>query len=79
MELSKKLLNKEAIVKAVKEVGRVVFFGGLSALALYITTLLTNLNPGEVQFIILTVIGRALDKYVYENENINKGGGIAPF
>lgn len=70
--------NKEAIIKTAKEVGRIAFFGALSALGLYVASLLTTLNPSDLQFIILTVVGRAIDKYVHENEDID-ANGVAPF
>lgn len=70
--------NKEAIIKTAKEVGRIVFFGGLTALALWVGTLVSSFDPTSLQFIIGTVIGRALDKYIHENEEI-KANGVAPF
>lgn len=71
-------IDKKALLEGAKEVGRVVFFGAVSALALYVTSQLANFDPTSVQFVVLTVVGRFLDKYVHENEDIERGG-VAPF
>lgn len=71
-------INKEAIIQAIKEVGRLAFFAALGAIVLWLSTLVSNYDPTSLQVVILTAVGRFLDKYIHENEDI-KANGIAPF
>lgn len=70
-------MNKQAIIEAVKEVGRLAFLGALAAVVLWLQQKAGS-DPTTLQFIIYTAVGRFLDKYIHANSNI-KANGIAPF
>jgi hypothetical protein len=70
--------HKTAMIEMLKEVGRLAFFGALSAVLTWATVKVSNLPPNGLYAIALTVILRAADKYVHYNENM-KANGLAPF
>lgn len=71
-------MNKEAIIAAAKELGRVVLFAAITAAIGWFTQLVTTLDPGSTYYIVGTVLLRLVDKYVHANPNIN-AQGVAPF
>lgn len=72
------IYNKKAIIEGVKEAGRVAFLGALSAVILWAGTLVSSLDPTSLQYIVLTILLKAGDKFVHKSEDI-KATGIAPF
>lgn len=70
--------DKKAIIEALKEAGRVAFLGALSAVILWAGTLVSSLDPTSLQYIVLTILLKAGDKFVHKSEDIN-ASGIAPF
>lgn len=70
--------DKKAIIEGAKEAGRVAFLGALSAVILWAGTLVSSLDPTSLQYIVLTILLKAGDKFVHKSEDI-KATGIAPF
>lgn len=70
--------DKKAIIEGLKEAGRVAFLGALSAVILWAGTLVSSLDPTSLQYIVLTILLKAGDKFVHKSEDI-KATGIAPF
>ncbi len=70
--------TRKAIVETVKELGRIVLFGGLAALAGYLTEKLNGMQPTELYYIVMTVMLRLIDKFIHQNTNIALKG-LAPF
>lgn len=71
-------MNKQAIIEAVKEVGRLAFFAALTAVLGWATTKVSSLDPSSVYYIVGTLVLRAVDKYLHTNPD-TKATGIAPF
>lgn len=71
-------INKTAVVEGVKELLRLALFAGIAAGITYLTQVLTSLDPGSVEAIVLTLVLRFVDKYVNKNPSI-KHNGLAPF
>lgn len=71
-------INKQAIMEALKEIGRLAFFGALSAVLAWATTQIAGLDPNSVYAIAGTLVLRFLDKWVHENDNV-QAKGLAPF
>lgn len=70
-------INKQAIIEAIKEVGRLAFFAALAAVVMWVQEQAGS-DPTTTQFLIYTTIGRFLDKLVHDSPEI-KAKGIAPF
>lgn len=73
-----KKINWEALKKSALELGRIAFFGAISAVITWLTALLTDIPATSVQALLITALLRAADKYVHKDENINLSG-LAPF
>lgn len=73
-----KEVNLKALVEMAKELGRIVFFGALAALAGYLTEKINGMQPTELYYIVMTIVLRLLDKFIHEHKNIAVNG-IAPF
>lgn len=69
--------TRTAVIEAIKEVARIAFFAAVAAVISYATTRLADLDPNSVYAVVGTVILRAVDKYIHENQNIS-AGGISP-
>jgi len=78
VSLKDKILNNEALISSAKEAGRVLFSMLVAGVLLFIGQELSVLDPTGNQFLILTVVYKALDKYVHKNENISVDG-VVPF
>lgn len=70
--------DKKAVIEGLKELSRVAFLGALSAVILWAGTLVSSLDPTSLQYIVLTIVLKAGDKFVHKSEDI-KATGIAPF
>lgn len=71
-------MNKEAILEAVKEVGRLAFFAALTAVLGWASTKVSSFDPTSTYYIVGTVLLRLVDKYVHASPDIDRNG-IAPF
>ena len=71
-------IEKKALIEAAKEPARIAFLGALAAILLWLSQLLTSLDPSSLQYIVLTIILKAGDKYVAKSKKID-AKGIAPF
>lgn len=71
-------MDKKAILEAVKEVGRLVFFAGLTAVIGWATTKISSFDPTSTYYIVGTMVLRFLDKYIHDSETTERSG-IAPF
>lgn len=78
MKLANLNIDKKALIEAVKELARIAFLGALAAILLWLGNLLTTLDPTSLQYIVLTLVLKAGDKYVAKNKKID-AKGIAPF
>lgn len=72
------IMNKQAILEAVKEVGRLAFFAALTAVVGWVATQLSTLDTSSAYYIVGTVALRFVDKYIHTNEDMDTSG-IAPF
>lgn len=66
-------MNREALLEATKELGRVVLFAAVGWAIGYLTSLPENTTTA-VGLLVL----RAVDKYVHESPEIN-ANGVVPF
>lgn len=66
-------MNKQALIEALKELGRVLLFAAVSWGISYLGSL-----PQNESVMIGTVLLKALDKYIHKNENM-RANGLAPF
>lgn len=66
-------MNKEATIKALKELGRVLLFAAISFGISYLGKL-----PQSETVMYGTLVLKIVDKYVHENEDISLKG-ISPF
>lgn len=69
---------QKAVIEAVKEVGRLVFFGAIAIVVAWGQSKLTGVDPDSVVFLVGTLVLRFLDKFVHENEDI-KANGLSGF
>lgn len=67
----------DAIVEAIKETGRLVVFGVISAFITAVTNQFATL-PQDQLTVFLTLALRAIDKWVHEEKSIDRSG-ILPF
>ena len=71
-------MNKEAIIKTLKEAGRIALFGAITALVGFASEQLAGLDPNSVYFVAGTLALKLVDKYLHENQDV-KVKGLAPF
>lgn len=71
-------MDKKAILEAVKEVGRLMFFAALSVAVGWAAQKAQLLDPTSTQYVAATLVLRFLDKWVHENQQI-EARGVAPF
>lgn len=71
-------MNRNALVEAVKEGGRIALFAALAALVAFASDKLAGLDPSSTAVIVGTVVLRLVDKFVHINGKI-KANGVAPF
>lgn len=74
-------VKKTALIEGVKEFGRVVVIGAVSAGIVYLQALAGGIQDVALQVALLsllTSVGKAVDKFVHKNDNIN-ANGIVPF
>lgn len=71
-------MNQEAIIKTLKEAGRIALFAAITAVVGYAGEQLAGLDPNSVYFIVGTLALKLVDKYLHENANVPVKG-LAPF
>lgn len=71
-------IDRQAIIEAVKEVGRLAFFAAATAVVAWATERLGMLDPSSVFYVAGTFVLRYVDKYIHEAKAI-KANGLAPF
>ena len=71
-------VDKEAVMEALKELGRIAFLGAVTAGVGWFTALVSSLDPTSAQFIVGTALLKVMDKFVHKSKKI-KANGVAPF
>lgn len=71
------MFNKQALIEALKEVGRLAFLGAVTAVLGYLTQLVAGLDPNSVYYVVGTVVLRAIDRYLHKSPD-TKLTGISP-
>lgn len=71
-------MDKQAIIEALKELGRVLFFAALTAGIGWLSAKISAFEPTSLYYIVGTLILRVLDKYIHESETTERTG-VAPF
>lgn len=73
-----KTLNFPAIIEALKELARYIFFGAIALLIMWVQSHVTSWGISDIEVAIITLALRGIDKWVHENEDIDLNG-IVPF
>lgn len=71
-------MNRKAVVEAIKEVLRLAALAAISAVLSWATTKVASLPPNSVYTLVLTVVLRAVDRYIHKDPG-TKLPGIVPF
>lgn len=71
-------MNKQAIIEAAKEVGRLALFAALTAVVGWAGQQVNAFDPTTLQYVLGTAALRFVDKYLHKSPD-TKLNGVAPF